>query len=257
MSLKLRLFRVAVLLGLFVLAGILLPKMGPDAPGRYEGVVVPVTSVAVPQPSSVPTSTVAGPPPGFPSMEYAPPEIEVPDGDPIPIDTKYGLSYTVPGDWRFHRGGVAGWASGEESVRFGDIADYDYDYCPEHRDGATKADTGITGRNGIDIPAAAFDVSRSAELIFRDEPNDAVKIEYSAPIEFEIDGAPAVRYTAKASNLARKFDCDPIAASLDIVATQGYSNAAVAVFMIVSYEQLDGSLSRNTIDQIVSTLRRT
>lgn len=252
-----RLFRVAVLLGLFVLAGILLPKMGPDAPGRYEGVAAPVTSVAAPKTSSSPTSTVAGPPPGFPSMEYAPPEIEVPEGDPIPIDTKYGLSYTVPGDWRFHRGGVRGWAAGEESVRFGDIADYGYDYCPEHRDGATKADTGITGRHGVDVSAAAFDVSRSAELIFRNEPNDAVKIEYSAPIEFEVDGAPAVRYTAKASNLAREFDCDPIAASLDIVATQGYSNATAAVFMIVSYEQLDGSLSRNTIDQIVATLRRT
>ncbi|MEO7077546.1 MAG: hypothetical protein ABIY38_01520 [Rhodococcus sp. (in: high G+C Gram-positive bacteria)] len=257
MSLKMRLFRIAVLLGLFVLAGILLPKMGPDTPDRYEGVAAPVTSVAAPKTSSSPTSTVAGPPPGFPSMELSPAEIDVPDGDSIPIDTKYGLSYTVPGDWRNVSSGVAGWQGDSGSVTYGAVTMYGYDYCPEHRDGATKADTGITGRNGIDIPAAAFDVSRSAELIFRDEPNDAVMIEYSAPIEFEVDGAPAVRYTAKASNLARKFDCDPIAASLDIVATQGYSNATVAVFMIVSYEQLDGSLSRNKIDQIVATLRRT
>ncbi|WP_245819775.1 hypothetical protein [Rhodococcoides yunnanense] len=253
---RVQLLRVAALIGLLFLAGFLLPKLGPEAPGAYEGVVAAPTSPRLTG-APTPTTTVPGPPPGFPSMEYAPPEIEVPDGDPIPIDTKYGISYTVPGDWRFLRGGVVGWESAEGSVRFGDIADYGYDYCPESRDGATKADAGITGRNGVDEQTAAFEVSRAAELIFRDEPGDSVAIDYSDPIEFEIDGAPAVRYTVKASNLPRKHDCDPTEGTLDIVATQGYSNATVAVFMIVSGGRIDGALPRETIDQIVSTLRRT
>lgn len=251
-----RLFRVAVLLGLFVLAGILLPKMGPDAPGRYEGVAAPVTSAAVPQPSSVPTSTVAGPPPGFPSMEYAPPEIEVPDGDPIPIDTKYGLSYTVPGDWRNVSSGVAGWQGDSGSVTYGAVTMYGYDYCPAHRDGARKALTGMTGRNGVDVPTAAFEASRQAEIIFKDEPDDGVQIEYTDPIEFDIDGAPAIRYSVRASNIAQKFDCDPTEATFDIVATQGYSNATVAIFMVQADQQIDDPLDEGTVDQIISTLRR-
>lgn len=149
-----------------------------------------------------------------------------------------------------------GWESDEGSVRFGDIADYNYDYCPEYRDGATKADTGITGRNGVDVPAAAFEVSRSAELIFRDEPGDSVVIHYSDPIQYEIDGAPAVRYSVRASNIAKKFDCDPTEASFDVVATEGYSNATVAVFMVMAEKGTDGSLSQETIDGIVASLRR-
>lgn len=260
---KKQLLRTALVLGFLYAAVALLPKLGPEAPDRYAGVDAPtslrpsVSSTLRPSVSSTPTTTIPGLPPGFPSMEYAPPQIEVPEGDPIPIDTKYGLSYTVPGDWRFHRGGVVGWEGAEGSLRFGDIADYGYDYCPEHRDGATKAETGVTGRNGIDVSTAAFEASRQAEVIFRDHPADAVQIAYSAPVELEIDGAPAVRYSVRASNISRKYDCDPTEATFDVVATQGFSNATVAVFMVQTDQQIEGALTYEDVDGIVSTLRRT
>ncbi len=114
----------------------------------------------------------------------------------------------------------------------------------------------MTGRNGVDVPTAAFEASRQAELIFRHEPDDPIEIEYSEPISFEIDGAPAVRYTANASNIAQKYDCDPADSSFDVVATEGYSNATVAVFMVQADQHIDGALVRNDIDQIVSSLRR-
>ncbi|WP_415976076.1 hypothetical protein [Rhodococcus sp. 077-4] len=259
MSLRLRLLRVAALLGLFMAVGYLLPELGPQAPDSYQGVARPVTTTTtalLPRGSTAPTSTRVGPPPGFPSMEFPPPENQVPEGDPIPIDTKYGIRYTVPGDWRFQRGGVTGWSSGDQSLRFGDIADYGYDYCPEFHDGATKARTGITGRHGVDIPSAAFAVSREAELIFRDTPDDEVVIDFSEPTDLQVEGIPAVRYTVTASNLPRKYDCDPPAASIDIVAMQGYSNATVAVFMVLAEKETDGALSRDTIDGIVSSLRK-
>ncbi|MGA9873908.1 MAG: hypothetical protein WBQ44_22555 [Rhodococcus sp. (in: high G+C Gram-positive bacteria)] len=122
--LKKQLLRTAIFLGLLYAAVAVLPTLGPDAPGRYEGVAAaPTTTTA--RTTGVPTPTTPRPtlPPGFPSREFAPPEIEVSEGDPIPIDTIYGLSYTVPGDWRFMRGGVMGWEGAEGSVRFGDIAD--------------------------------------------------------------------------------------------------------------------------------------
>ena len=188
-------------------------------------------------------------------MEFPPPQNIVPEGVPIPIDTKYGISYTVPGDWRDGSQAVAGWEGETGSVTFGGIAMYGYDYCPEHRDGARKAITGMTGRNGIDVATAAFEVSRQAESIFRDEPNDAVQIAYSEPTEFAIDGAPAVRYSVHARNLAQKFACDPTEATFDVVATQGYSNATVAVFMVQTDQQIDGALEPADVDRIISTLR--
>ncbi|WP_245819776.1 hypothetical protein [Rhodococcoides yunnanense] len=252
---RVQLLRVAALIGLLFLAGFLLPKLGPEAPGAYEGVVAAPTSPRLTG-APTPTTTVPGPPPGFPSMEYAPPEIEVPDGDPIPIDTKYGISYTVPGDWRNDSRAVAGWGGSGGSVTYGAIAIYGYDYCPEHHDGARKAMSGMTGRNGVDVATAAFEASRQAEIIFRDQPDDAVRIDYSGPVEFEIDGAPSVRYSVRASNIAQKFDCDPTEATFDVVATQGYSNATVAVFIVQTDQRIQGALARSVVDQVISTLRR-
>ncbi|WP_256977099.1 hypothetical protein [Rhodococcus sp. RS1C4] len=256
MGLKKQLLRTALVLALLYAAVALLPRLGPQAPGRFEGVAAPPTSrpSSTAAPAPAPTATL---PPGFPSMEFAPPEIEVPEGDPIPIDTKYGLSYTVPGDWRNASGGVAGWEGTRGSVTYGAVAMYGYDYCPEHRDGARKAVSGMTGRNGVDVPTAAFEASRQAEIIFRDAPDDAVTLDYSEPIQFDIGGAPAVRYSVKASNLAQDFDCDPTEATFDVVATEGYSNATVAVFMIQTDQQIDESLPPDVVDRIVSTLRRT
>ncbi|WP_179273435.1 MULTISPECIES: hypothetical protein [unclassified Rhodococcus (in: high G+C Gram-positive bacteria)] len=155
MSLEMRLLRVAALLGLFLAVGLLLPKLGPQAPDSHQGVARPATTTTTtalqPTGSTAPTSTRVGPPPGFPSMEFPPPENEVSEGDPIPIDTKYKISYTVPGDWRDSSGAIAGWEGDMGSVTYGAIAMYGYDYCPDERDGARKAITGMTGRNGTDI----------------------------------------------------------------------------------------------------------
>lgn len=253
------LLRIVLVLGLLYAAVALLPKLVPETPGRYTGVAAAPfqTTTMRPSASAAPTSVTPTLPPGFPSMEFPPPEIEVPEGDPIPIDTKYGISYTVPGDWRNFSGGVGGWGGDRGTVTYGAIAMYGYDYCPEHRDGATKAMTGMTGRRGVDVPTAAFEASRQAELIFRDAPDDAVILEYSAPTEFEIDGAAAVRYSVHASNIAQKFDCDPTEATFDVVATEGFSNAPIAVFMVQTDRGIEGSLTRIDVDQLVSTLRRT
>lgn len=252
------LLRIVLVLGLLYAAVALLPKLVPETPGRYTGVAAaPHTTTMRASGSAAPTSVTPTLPPGFPSMEFPPPEIEVPEGDPIPIDTKYGISYTVPGDWRNFSGGVGGWGGDRGTVTYGAIAMYGYDYCPEHRDGATKAMTGMTGRRGVDVPTAAFEASRQAELIFRDAPDDAVVLEYSAPTEFEIDGAAAVRYSVHASNIAQKFDCDPTEATFDVVATEGFSNAPIAVFMVQTDRGIEGSLTRIDVDQLVSTLRRT
>ncbi|WP_415976077.1 hypothetical protein [Rhodococcus sp. 077-4] len=258
MSLKMRLVRVAALLGLFLAVGFLLPKLGPQAPDSYQGVARPTTTATALQPtgSTAPTSTRVGPPPGFPSMEFPPPENQVTAGDPIPIDTKYKISYTVPGDWQNSSGAIAGWEGDMGSVTYGAIAMYGYDYCPEDRDGARKAITGMTGRNGIDVATAAFEASRQAEIIFRDQPNDDVQIQYSEPTQFQIGGAEAVRYSVRASNLTKKFDCDPTEGTFDVVATQGYSNATIAVFMVKTDQQIEGALPHTEVDQIVSTLRR-
>lgn len=257
MSLKMRLVRIVGLFGVLAFAGFMLPNLGPGDPGTYEGVASPATT-SLPVPSQhLPSSTSApGLPPGFPSMLFPPPEVEVAEGDPIPINTKFGVSYTVPGDWRNSSRGVTGWNTDFGSVVYGGVAMYDYDYCPEHRDGATKALTGMTGRNGVDIPTAAFEASRDAEIIFRSKPGDDVVIEYSAPVDFEIDGAPAVRYSAQISNMTQKFDCDPVEATFDVVATEGFSNATVAVFMVQTDRRVEGALSETEVEQIISTLRR-
>ncbi|WP_230591701.1 hypothetical protein [Rhodococcoides fascians] len=256
MSLKMRLLRVAALLGLFLAVGYLLPKLGPQAPNSYQGVTAPTSEAATTLPPTG-TTTASKPPPGFPSMEFAPPENDVPDGHPIPIDTKYGIRYTVPGDWQFQRGGVMGWENDEESLRFGDFAEFEYDSCPEFRDGVSKASTGITGRSGVDVQTAALEVSRRTDIIFRRTPDDDAVIRYSEPVNLQINGAPAVRYTVTASNLLQEYDCDPPAASIDIVAMQGFSNATVAVFMVLAEQQTDRSISRGTIDDIIASLRRT
>ncbi|OZC75179.1 hypothetical protein CH251_10390 [Rhodococcus sp. 06-462-5] len=57
----------------------------------------------------------------------------------------------MPGDWRDSSGAIAGWEGDMGSVTYGAIAMYGYDYCPDERDGARKAITGMTGRNGTDI----------------------------------------------------------------------------------------------------------
>ncbi|OZE21927.1 hypothetical protein CH262_20250 [Rhodococcus sp. 05-2255-1e] len=115
----------------------------------------------------------------------------------------------------------------------------------------------MTGRNEVDVQTAALEVSRRTDIIFRRAPDDDAVIQYSEPINLQINDAPAVRYTVTASNLLQEYDCDPPAASIDIVAMQGFSNAAIAVFMVLAEQQTDRSISRGTIDDIIASLSRT
>ena len=231
----------------------LIPKIAPTVPERYEG----VPAVAVPPVAS--DTAVATTPPtlpsGFPSMERPPPKIEVPDGQPQPIATKFGLTYDVPADWRNSSTGVVRWTTGDKSVTYGAIGDYGYGHCPE-TDGSTLADTGMTGRNGVDIHTAALEAARGAEIIFGDSQGASTPaLTYSPPIEFSIDDKPAVRYTVRADNIHRRHDCDPTQAIFDVVATAGYATAAVAVFMVELDQNIEGALDHSLADSIISTIR--
>lgn len=228
-----------------------LPKLAPESPGRYEGV-----SVAAP-PSVEPSSPSTPLPDGFPSMEYPPPKIEVPAGEPQPIATKFGLTYDIPADWRNFSTGITGWTTGENTVTYGAVGDYGYKHCPES-DGSTLAESGMTGRTGIDIPTAAFEASRQAEIIFGDfEGGGQLVLSYSDPIWFEIGREPAVRYTVRAENIKQKFECDPSTATFDVVATTGFATAPVAVFMVLLNQDLDGALEHSVADELISSIRRT
>lgn len=251
MGWTMRLIRIVGLFGVLAFVGFVLPRLGPDIPERPTGVAVGTTASRTAQPETMPEL-----PPDFPSMEYPPPENEVPDGEPIPIDTKFGISYTVPGDWKNSSRGVAGWSGDLGTVTYGAVAMYGYDYCPEYRDGARKAMTGMTGRNGVDVATAAFDASREAEIIFRETPGDNVKIDYSDPVEFEIDGARAVRYSVRAAGIPRRNECDSTTATFDVVAISSSSTASVAVFMVHTLQQVDDPLTDGEVQHIIDTLHR-
>ncbi|MGV8875546.1 MAG: hypothetical protein ACOH2Q_23685, partial [Rhodococcus sp. (in: high G+C Gram-positive bacteria)] len=67
-----------------------IPQLAPVVPEPYKGVQ------ALPPVSPEPTGSTTAPPPlppGFPSMNRPPPKIEVPDGQPQPIATKFGWTY--------------------------------------------------------------------------------------------------------------------------------------------------------------------
>ncbi len=190
-------------------------------------------------------------------MERPPPKIKVPDGQPQPIATKFGLTYDVPADWRNFSTGIDSWTTNGQSVTYGAVADFGYKHCPE-TDGSTLADSGMTGRNGVDIHTAALDAARGAEIIFGDSAEfTAPELAYSDPIEFDIDGEQAVRYTVQAAGIRQRHECDPADATFDIVATTGFATAPIAVFMIQLDQNLDGSLDHSVADEVISTIRRT
>lgn len=228
-----------------------LMRLAPEVPDRYEGVQVAV-------PTSVPSGPTTTPPPlpsGFPSMELPPPKIEVPEGQPQPITTKFGLTYDIPADWRNSSTGIVSWSTDGRSVTYGAIGDFGYEYCPL-TDGSTLADSGMTGRNGVDIYAAAHDAARQADVIFGDSEFPPPKLTYSDPIEFAIGGEPAVRHTVRVENIHRNNDCDPPSATFDVVATTGFATATVAVFMIELDRDVDGALDHSVADTMISSIRR-
>ncbi|MET4047218.1 MULTISPECIES: hypothetical protein [unclassified Rhodococcus (in: high G+C Gram-positive bacteria)] len=228
-----------------------LPKIAPEVPERYEGIMA-----ATPPPGTAAKTTAPPLPPGFPSMERPPPKIEVPDGQPQPIDTKFGLTYDIPADWRNFSGGYVTWTTGDESVTYGAIGDFGYKYCPES-DGSTLAESGMTGRNGMDVYAAALDAARGAEIIFGDTTAPPPVVAFAEPTEVEVAGQRAVRYTVSVTGIHQRQLCDPTEAIFDVVAMTAYATAPVAVFMIELHQDVEGALDHSVADQVISTIRRT
>ncbi|MEK8069476.1 hypothetical protein [Rhodococcoides navarretei] len=229
-----------------------IPQLAPEVPEPYKGVQ------ALPPVSPDPTGSATAPPPlppGFPSMNRPPPKIEVPDGQPQPIATKFGWTYEIPADWRNFSTGIAGWSNDGKSVVYGASADYGYGYCPEV-DGASLAESGMTGRNGMDLHAAALDAARGAEVVFGDDSAAPPRIEYSEPQDIEVDGEPAVRYTVRGSDIHASVECSPTEATFDVVAIPGFATATVAVFMVQLDQSNEGSLDYSTVDTLISTLRK-
>ncbi|WP_415972142.1 hypothetical protein [Rhodococcus sp. 077-4] len=229
-----------------------IPQLAPQVPEPYEGVqALPPAS-----PSATGSTTAPPPlPPGFPSMNRPPPKIDVPDGQPQPIATKFGWTYEIPPDWRNFSTGTAGWSNGDRSVAYGASADYGYGYCPEV-DGSSLAESGMTGRNGMDLHAAALDAARGAEVVFGDDASTPPRIEYSGPRDIEVDGQSAVRYTVRSSGIHASAECSPTEATFDVVAMPGFATATVAVFMVQLDQNIEGSLEHSTVDNLISTLRR-
>lgn len=189
-------------------------------------------------------------------MERPPPKIEVPTGQPQPIATKYGLTYEIPADWRNFSTGYATWIVGDRHVAYGAIGDYGYKHCAES-DGSTLAQSGIAGRDGMDLHSAALDAAKGAEVIFGVAGGDPPKLTYAGPTELELAGGPAVRYTVHADAIRTSTACDPREATFDVVALPARATATTAVFMVELVRNIDGALDHSIADQIFSTIRAT
>jgi hypothetical protein len=200
-------------------------------------------------------------PPGFPSMEFPPPLVKVGKGQPQPVPTRYGLTYTVPSEgWHASNDAIMGWIDeGDRTTiaSYGAVSRYGIDYCPQ-TEGSTLGIVGVRGRNGVDVDTAARDEVGKAERIFADERSGRKPtVTISGPFPHEISGRPAVRYTAMIVNIPQKADCDPIEAEFDIVATPAYASAETAIFMIQRSVRLRKSLNRDDVDRIIASIEKT
>ncbi|WP_254900324.1 hypothetical protein [Rhodococcus sp. 1168] len=230
-----------------------LPKIAPEVPERYEGVMA-----ATPPPGTAAKTTAPPLPPGFPSMERPPPKIVVPDGQAQPIATKFGLTYEVPTGWDVWQTGVAGWTGDDgTSARYGALGFYGRTECSdgEHSE---RAMTGITGRRTLDLNATALAEVEKAEMIFSGA-NESQKptVSISGPEKFVIDNQPAVRYRATVKDIPEAEEhCASREATFDVVATPGYATAEVVVFIVRAERKVDNALSDSEIDDLISTLRK-
>ncbi|WP_186627558.1 hypothetical protein [Rhodococcus sp. BP22] len=229
-----------------------LPKIAPEVPERYEGVM------AVTPPPGTAAKTTAPPlPPGFPSMERPPPKIEVPDGQAQPIETKFGLTYEIPADWDNASTGFGGWEDETgKSVVYGAIGRFGYETCAE-QNGSTLGLTGATGSNDVDLVRVATEHSRNADMIFKAAVDDlGTIVRRSEPENVVAAGNPAVRVTVAIENITQDSPCDPPSATFDIMTTTSYATARTAVFMVQLDQGVDGALDHSVADEIFSTIRR-
>ncbi|WP_255122818.1 hypothetical protein [Rhodococcus sp. 14-2470-1b] len=251
MGLRKRLLLLAGSLVVFNLVLWGIPKLAPEAPGRYEGVAVAEPSKTSPQ---APTTTPAPLPSGFPTMEFPPPKIIVPDGESQPIATKFGLTYDIPSGWDNWYDGVSGWNFDDgTSLVFGALGFYEREKCGgEHRQ---LAMTGMTGRPDADIAEVARAEIGKISKIFSDDAQTSVTVDL--PTQFTVDGRPAIRYRADVSNIVSTDSCTPSEARFDIIATPSYATAATALFVLNAARGVERALTDDQIEQIVSTIRRT
>lgn len=250
--------RIIVLIGAFVLFLNIVMWIGNpylDGSESSDGAAASWTAPPVERPST----TVAPLPSGFPSMMYPPPMPEVGEGEPQPVPTKFGLTYTVPADgWLATNDMVVGWSDTAGSIAtYGAGSRYQYGYCDES-DTSALARVGVTGRNGIDIDRAAREEVEKAERLYADdEAGYKPKVEIRGPFSFEVSGRPAVRYTAEVSDIKQPHTCGLSRSSFDIVATAGYASAEVVLLMVMRHKDLPDALSAADVEAIITSLRKT
>ena len=193
-------------------------------------------------------------PEGMERVEFAPPKIDVPEGQPQPIETKWGWTYSIPADWRNGYRSSIWW----QTAHYGPVA---YGAAgtlrPATCDNQTVAFSGVAGRNGMSIDDAARAEIRVAEHAYLEAGKPAPSVEYSEPQHITIDGHDAVRISARVSNITKSDDCDPSAATIDIVALPGYSHAEVALFIVNTEQGVPGEIDPKIADTIFSTIRQT
>ncbi|MCX5042094.1 hypothetical protein OG921_02660 [Aldersonia sp. NBC_00410] len=245
---------VALAVFMFVVAWVGNPYLKDD-----EGNAAPAWIAPTTVPPATSTTPVAGLPPGFPSMRRPPPMPQVAEGQPQPVPTKFGLSYTVPWEgWRASNAMVMGWNDAQGNIAtYGATSDYRYGYCPEV-DSASLASVAATGRNGVDLNTAAREEVVKANRIFADDTNGiAPTVEIRGPFSLEVSGRAAVRYTAVVTAIPKTDACTPKDARFDIVATPGYASAEVMLLMVEHRVGPAHALSDTDVDSIVGSLSKT
>lgn len=198
------------------------------------------------------------PPPNHPRLE--PPSMSpAPEGEPQPVPTKYGLTYTVPSGngWRPSNQTVVGYSdpSGQGTLAtYGAVSDYGAHYCPA-TDTSSLAFIGVRGRNGVDVATAARQEIEKTPALFAAPDAREPRVEISPPVESTLGGLPAVRYTASISDLPQVASCDPARSEFTVVAVPAPATAEVAVFVLRRHIGLEDSLSGSVVDDIVRTIR--
>lgn len=184
-------------------------------------------------------------------MLFPPPKIDVEPGQTQPIDTRYGLTYEIPADWKNDHGASSGWSGEEGHAVYGSVGSFGYGSCPE-KDGGWLAMSGVAGSRDIDLETVATERIRDVEWIFDDNAGTRPTVEYAAPVWFEIADRPAVRISARITDIPQVSGCEPDAARFDIVATPGYATAQTMVLMVQVNE---GAYDVDVADDIIATLR--
>lgn len=148
--------------------------------------------------------------------------------------------------------------AGEHTLAtYGAVSDYGHHYCAETGTSAL-AYIGARGRNGVDAATAARQEIEMVPELFRDSEHAALPhIETQGPIEYQIDGRPAFRYTASISGIAKNSSCDPESSEFTVIATPGYASSEVAVFVFRRHTAINNALSREESEKIIESIRKT